>query len=44
MISKIIKTEASYKRAVKRAMEIFHAKEGTNEADELSLNHTSNLV
>ena len=37
MIYKIIKTEASYKKAVKRAMEIFHAEEGSKEAEELSL-------
>ena len=34
---KVIKTETAYKKAVKRAMEIFQAKEGTIEADELAL-------
>ncbi len=37
MINKIIKTEVLHRKAVKRAMEIFQAKEGTAEADELSL-------
>ena len=34
---KVIKTEAAYKKAVKRAMEIFQTNEGTPEADELAL-------
>ncbi len=34
---KIIKKETDYKKAVKRTMEIFHAAEGTPEADELAL-------
>ncbi len=34
---KVIKTEAEYKKAVKRTMEIFHSGEGTPEADELAL-------
>ncbi len=34
---KVIKTEAYYKKAIKRAMEIFHAKENTSESDELAL-------
>lgn len=34
---KVIKTEAAYKKSVKRAMAIFQAKEGTSEADELAL-------
>lgn len=34
---KVIKTEAIYKKAVKRIMVIFHAKENTAEADELAL-------
>lgn len=34
---KVIKTEAAYKKAVKRAMAIFQAKENTPEADELAL-------
>lgn len=34
---KVIKTEATYKKAVKRTMAIFHAKENTAEADELAL-------
>lgn len=34
---KVIKTEAEYKAAVKRTMEIFHAEEGTPEGDELDL-------
>lgn len=33
----IIKTETMYRKAVKRTMEIFQAKEGTPEADELAL-------
>ena len=34
---KIIKTEAAYQKAIKRTMAIFHAKEGTPEADELAV-------
>lgn len=34
---KVIKTEAAYRKALKRTMDIFHAKEGTPEADELAL-------
>lgn len=34
---KVIKTEAAYKKAVKRMLNIFHAQEGTPEADELDL-------
>ncbi len=34
---KVIKTEAAYQKAVKRTIAIFHAKEGTPEADELAL-------
>ena len=34
---KVIKTAAQYKKAVKRTMEIFQAKEGSREADELEL-------
>jgi HTH-type transcriptional regulator/antitoxin HigA len=34
---KVIKTEAAYRNAVKRAMAIFQAKENTPEADELAL-------
>lgn len=34
---KVIKTEAEYKIALKRTMEIFHAEEGTPEEDELDL-------
>lgn len=34
---KVIKTEAAYKKALKRAMAIFQAKENTPEADELAL-------
>lgn len=37
MTWKVIKTEAEYKRAIKRTMEIFHTEEGTHEADELEL-------
>lgn len=37
MSSKVIKTEAEYKTAVKRSMEIFHAEEGTPEVDEFDL-------
>ncbi len=34
---KVIKTEAAYQKAIKRTMAIFHAEEGTAEADELAL-------
>lgn len=34
---KVIKTEAAYQKAIKRAMVIFHAEEDTPEADELAL-------
>jgi len=34
---KVIKTEATYRKAAKRAMAIFNVKEGTPEADELAL-------
>lgn len=34
---KVIKTEASYQRAIKRTIAIFQAKEGTPEAEELAL-------
>ncbi len=34
---KVLKTEAAYKKAVKRAMSIFQCKENTPEADELAL-------
>jgi hypothetical protein len=34
---KVIKTEREHKRAVKRAMEIFHAAPGTPEDDELGV-------
>lgn len=34
---KVIKTENEYKKAVKRAMEIFHAKPNTREDDELGV-------
>ena len=34
MTYKIIKTEAAYRKAAKRAMAIFQAKEGTSEGDE----------
>lgn len=37
MTYKVIKTEAAYQKAVKRAMPIFQAKQGTPEADELAL-------
>ena len=33
----VLKTEAAYQKAVKRAMAIFQAKEGTPEANELAL-------
>lgn len=34
---KVIKTEAAYQKAIKRAMAIFQTKENTPEADELAL-------
>jgi len=34
---KVIKTEAYYKKAIKRTMEIFHSAQATPEADELDL-------
>src|SRR6185312_16475067 len=34
---KVIKTEAAYKKAIKRTLAIFQAREGTPEADELAL-------
>ena len=34
---KVIKTEAAYKKAIKRTLAIFQAKEGTPEADKLAL-------
>jgi len=34
---KVIKTETAYKKAVKRAIEIFQSKENTPESDELAL-------
>jgi HTH-type transcriptional regulator/antitoxin HigA len=34
---KVIKKEADYKKAIKRTLNIFHAVEGTPEADELAL-------
>lgn len=34
---KVIKTEASYQKAIKRTIAIFQAKEGTPEAEELAL-------
>ncbi len=37
MTWKVIKTEAAYQKAIKRTMNIFHAEEGTDEADELAL-------
>ena len=37
MIWKVIRTEAAYKKAVKRTMAIFQEKENTPEADELAL-------
>jgi len=37
MIWKVLKTEAQYQKAVKRAMHIFHAVDGTAEGDELDL-------
>lgn len=37
MTHKIIKTEATYQKTVKRTIAIFEAKDGTPEADELAL-------
>jgi len=37
MIWKVIKSEAEYKKAVKRMMTIFHAEEGSQEEEELAL-------
>lgn len=37
MIWKVLTTEKQYQKAIKRTLELFHAKEGTPEADELSL-------
>lgn len=34
---KVIKTEAQYQKAIKRAMQIFHSQERTPESDELDL-------
>jgi HTH-type transcriptional regulator/antitoxin HigA len=34
---KVIKTEVAYQKAIKRTINIFQAKEGTTEADELAL-------
>lgn len=34
---KVIKTETQYKKAIKRTMEIFQARKGSAEADELDL-------
>ena len=34
---KVIKTEAAYQKAIKRTMAIFHAEEGTPEANKLAL-------
>jgi len=34
---KVIKTEAEYQKAIARTLAIFHAQEGTKEADELAL-------
>ena len=36
MTWKVIKTEAQYQKAVKRAMQIFHAPENTSDGDELA--------
>lgn len=33
----VIKTEAAYQKAIKRTIAIFHAEEGTREANELAL-------
>ena len=37
MTWKVIKTRADYNKAVRRLMDIFHARAGTPEADELNL-------
>ena len=37
MSRKIIKTEEEYQKVIKRTLAIFHAVEGTSEADELTL-------
>ncbi|MBI2281857.1 MAG: hypothetical protein HYU68_14375 [Bacteroidetes bacterium] len=34
---KVLKTETAYQKAIKRTLSIFHAEEGTPEADELAL-------
>lgn len=34
---KVIKKETDYKKAIKRSLDIFHATEGTEEAEELAL-------
>jgi HTH-type transcriptional regulator/antitoxin HigA len=34
---KVIKTKTEYNKALKRTMDIFHAEQGTREADELEL-------
>jgi HTH-type transcriptional regulator/antitoxin HigA len=34
---KVIKNKTGYNKSLKRAMEIFHAEDGTSEADELDL-------
>ncbi|MEO6131306.1 MAG: helix-turn-helix domain-containing protein [Saprospiraceae bacterium] len=34
---KVIRTEAQYQKSMKRAMQIFQAREGSTEADELSV-------
>ena len=34
---KVIKTDAEYKKAISRTLEIFQAEEGTSESDELDL-------
>jgi HTH-type transcriptional regulator/antitoxin HigA len=34
---KVLKTEADYQKAIKRTLEIFHSKEDSPQADELSL-------
>lgn len=36
-ISKVIKTQAQYRKALSRTIEIFHAEENTPEFDELEL-------
>ncbi|NOS94692.1 MAG: hypothetical protein HOP30_22500 [Cyclobacteriaceae bacterium] len=33
----VLKTEATYQKAVKRTLAIFHAKEGTPESNELAM-------